>query len=196
MTKKLLKLDLGCGANPINGYLGIDIGYKKPNIIQSDVFSYLRKTKKNSVSHIYSRHYLEHETSENIIKLMKEIDRVLIKQGEMIFIVPHFSNPYYYSDPTHKTPWGVHSFSYFAEKHCLKRKVPNYIQIKGWELQDVSVRFISFFNFSFFGFKLPTLATILNLVINIHPFITEAFERYLSFIFSIYEVKSKIKKNS
>jgi predicted SAM-dependent methyltransferase len=62
MTKKLLKLDLGCGANPINGYLGIDIGYKKPNIIQSDVFSYLRKTKRNSVSHIYSRHYLEHET--------------------------------------------------------------------------------------------------------------------------------------
>ena len=162
MTKKLLKLDLGCGANPIHGYLGIDIGYKKPNIIQSDVFSYLRKTKKNSVSHIYSRHYLEHETSENIIKLMKEIDRVLIKQGEMIFIVPHFSNPYYYSDPTHKTPWGIHSFSYFVEKNCLKRKVPSYILIRGWELRDVSIRFISFFNFSVFGFKLPNIATILN----------------------------------
>jgi len=195
MTKKLLKLDLGCGANPINGYLGIDIGYKKPNIIQSDVFSYLRKTKKNSVSHIYSRHYLEHETSENIIKLMKEIDRILIKQGEMIFIVPHFSNPYYYSDPTHKTPWGVHSFSYIAEKNCLKRKVPRYIQINGWELKDVSIRFISFFNFSIFGFKLPTLATLLNLIINTHPFIIESFERYFSFIFSIYEVKFKLIKN-
>jgi hypothetical protein len=27
---------------------------------------------------------------------IKEIDRVLIEQGEMTFIVPHFSNPYYY----------------------------------------------------------------------------------------------------
>ena len=126
---------------------------------------------------------------------MKEIDRILIKQGEMIFIVPHFSNPYYYSDPTHKTPWGVHSFSYIAEKNCLKRKVPRYIQINGWELKDVSIRFISFFNFSIFGFKLPTLATLLNLIINTHPFIIESFERYFSFIFSIYEVKFKLIKN-
>jgi hypothetical protein len=191
----LLKLDLGSGNKPKEGYLGVDIGCKSKNIIKSDVLTYLKKLPKNSVSHIYSRHYLEHVNHENILKLFNEIDRVLIKNGQIIFIVPHFSNPYFYSDPTHKIQFGVHSFSYICQKSCLKRGVPKYIAIQNWELKSVSLNFISMINIKIFGVKIPTLGHILKLLINRSFYLIEVFERYFCYLFSIYEIRFDIVKN-
>jgi hypothetical protein len=40
-------------------------------------------------------------------------------------IVPHFVIPYYYSDYTHKTFFGLYSFDYFGRPETqLKRKTP------------------------------------------------------------------------
>lgn len=191
---QLLKLDLGCGKNPQQGYTGVDIGFSAENIIQSDALNYLKSLPSESVSHVYSRHYLEHMVFEELQTLLKEIDRVLVKGGEMKFIVPHFSNPYYYSDPTHKTPFGVHSFSYLCEKTCLRRYVPNYVAIPGWSLVHVRVNFVSMFNFKLLGIKFPKPANILNRLVNLSTYTAEVFERYFSFIFSIYEVEFDIRK--
>lgn len=191
---QLLKLDLGCGKSPQPGYTGVDIGFSAENIIQSDAMTYLKSLPSESVSHVYSRHYLEHMVFEELHALLKEIDRVLVKGGEMKFIVPHFSNPYYYSDPTHKTPFGVHSFSYLCEKTCLRRYVPNYVAIPGWSLEHVRVNFVSMFNFKLLGIKFPKPANILNRLVNLSTYTAEVFERYFSFIFSIYEVEFEIRK--
>ena len=190
----LLKLDLGCGKIPQQGYTGVDIGFSAENIVQSDALTYLRSLPDASVSHVYSRHYLEHMEFEELHTLLKEIDRVLVNGGEMTFIVPHFSNPYYYSDPTHKTPFGVHSFSYLCEKTCLRRYVPNYVAIPGWSLENVRVNFVSMFNFKILGIKFPKPANTLNRLVNLSTYTAEVFERYFSFIFSIYEVEFFIKK--
>lgn len=191
---QLLKLDLGCGRSPQQGYTGVDIGFSAENIIQSDALTYLKSLPSASVSHVYSRHYLEHMAFEELHTLLKEIDRVLIKGGEMKFIVPHFSNPYYYSDPTHKTPFGVHSFSYLCEKTCLRRYVPNYVAIAGWSLEHVRVNFVSMFNFKLLGIKFPKPANILNRLVNLSTYTAEVFERYFAFILSIYEVEFYIRK--
>jgi len=97
---QLIKLDLGSGKEPEPGYIGVDIGFSSERVIQSDALTYLKSLPAESVSHVYSRHYLEHMTSDQLIELLKEVNRVLAKGGEILFIVPHFSNPYYYSDPT------------------------------------------------------------------------------------------------
>lgn len=190
----MIKLDLGCGHTPQHGYIGVDIGFVAENIIQSDALSHLRTLQNGSVSHIYSRHYLEHMEFDQLYTLLKEIDRVLITNGELKFIVPHFSNPYYYSDPTHKTPFGLHTFSYFCEKTCLNRFVPNYASIPGWSLEKAELNFVSMFNFKIFGIKFPKPANILKKLININSYTAEIFERYFSFIFSIYEIEFSIRK--
>jgi hypothetical protein len=155
---------------------------------------YLKKLPKNSVSHIYSSHYLEHVDKDCLFDLLKEIDRALIKGGEINFIVPHFSNPYYHSDPTHKTSWGVHSFSYICETSYLARKVPTYAAIKDWQLVKVRIKFISMFKGRLLGIKFPLPSNILNLILNLHHYSIEIFERYLCYIVPIYEIKYTIIK--
>ena len=190
----LLKIDIGSGRKPKAGYLGVDFGCEAENVIKSDALEYFKSLPDKSISHVYSRHFLEHIESKRLLQLLAEIDRCLIDGGEMLFIVPHFSNPYYYSDPTHITHWGVHSFSYFCEESCLNRAVPNYISIPGWKLTEISIKFVSMFEFKFFGIKLPTLSLILNLLINSHHLLIEFYERYFCYFFSIYEVGFKIEK--
>jgi SAM-dependent methyltransferase len=191
---QLIKLDLGSGKEPEPGYIGVDIGFSSERVIQSDALTYLKSLPAESVSHVYSRHYLEHMTSDQLIELLKEVNRVLAKGGEILFIVPHFSNPYYYSDPTHKTPFGVHSFSYFCEKSCLLRYVPRYVTIKGWSLERVRVNFLSLFSFKLLGIKFPKPANILNKWLNRSTYAIEVFERYFAFMLSIYEVEFLIRK--
>jgi SAM-dependent methyltransferase len=187
--KSLLKLDLGSGSRPYKDYLGVDIGADNKSVIKRDVLEYLRSLPKNSVSHIYSRHYLEHANSDQLAEILSEINRVLVRNGEMLFILPHYSNPFFYSDPTHKTFFGVHTFSYFCETSCLNRHVPSYASIKGWHLVDLKVNFVPMLKIKIFGFRLPFMSDILNLSINSHFKLIELYERYLASIFSIYQVK-------
>ena len=191
----LLKIDIGCGSRPKAGYTGVDIGHLSANVIKSDAIVFFKALPDKSVSHVYSRHFLEHLDADSLLVLLREIDRTLIDGGEILFIVPHFSNPYFYSDPTHRMFYGVHSFSYICETSCLKRRVPKYICIDGWNLYSVKVKFVSMFNLKFIGIKFPTLATFLNLLVNLTYYSIEIFERYLSSIFSIYEVKFLILKS-
>lgn len=190
------KLDLGSGSKPYSDYVGIDIGCESERVIKSDVLDYLKVLADQSVSHIYSRHYLEHVSSEYLIKLLHEVDRILIPGGVIQFTVPHYSNPYFYSDPTHKTPFGVHTFSYFCQKSCLKRRVPRYVSLSGWSLINVEVNFVSMFSPRLLGIKLPTIATLLNKLINQNFFFIEFFERYFCSLFSIYQIKYLIEKDT
>ena len=196
MNKKIFfKLDLGSGNKPYRDYQGVDIGGGDKSVIKKDILIFLKKLPKNSVSHIYSRHYLEHAGSEQVIKILDEIDRVLIKKGEMLFILPHYSNPFFFSDPTHKTFFGVHTFSYFCETSCLKRHVPRYSVIYGWHLLKVKVNFVPMFRIRFLGLKLPFLSDILNFIVNLNYRFLELYERYFASIFSIYEVEYHITKD-
>ena len=75
------------------------------------------------IDRIYCRSVLEH--IDNFEGLLREMLRVLKPDGRAYVFVPHFSNPYFYSDYTHKRFFGLYSFFYFVEPHKqLKRKVP------------------------------------------------------------------------
>lgn len=76
-----------------------------------------------SVDRLYCRSVLEH--IDNFEGLLREMLRVLKADGRAYIFVPHFSNPYFYSDFTHKRFFGLYSFYYFVEpEKQLKRKVP------------------------------------------------------------------------
>jgi len=126
LGQKPVILDLGCGRHKRTGAIGIDRVYLPDVDIVADIEEGLAFIPNNSVDMVYCLSCLEH--IENFEKLMSEIVRILKKDGKAVIEVPHFSNPYYYSDPTHRRFFGLYSFYYFVEEsHQLSsRKVPDY----------------------------------------------------------------------
>ena len=100
-------IELGVGrARSIQNAITID----KLDFPEVDIVADLDKgfpfLEDNSVDEIYSFHFFEHVN--NLEFLMGEIYRVLKKGGKNIGSVPHFANPYFYSDYTHKAYFGLY----------------------------------------------------------------------------------------
>jgi ubiquinone/menaquinone biosynthesis C-methylase UbiE len=121
-----MKIDLGCGLNKKAGFKGADILHMPGVDYIIDLEIGLSFLKDDEVEMFHSSHFLEH--IENLEKLMTEIHRTLRPEGICEIVVPHFSNPYYYSDHTHKRFFGLYSFDYFSNESDkrYKRKVPCY----------------------------------------------------------------------
>jgi hypothetical protein len=189
-----LRVNLGCGNKRREGFLGVDVGDFPAVDVRQDVLEYLRSLPDASVAEVYSRHFLEHLEPPALQELLAQVDRVLQPGGRVHFIVPHFSNPYYHSDPTHRQAFGVHTFSYLCEHTCLHRHVPAYARRAGWSLTAVKVGFLPYERWHLFGRRLPMLSDWLNKVVNRKVKRIELFERYLCGMLSIYEVEFFIDK--
>ncbi len=115
---------------------------------------------------------------------MKEIVRVLKDNGKAHIFVPHFSNPYYYSDYTHRRFFGLYTFYYFVdEERQLKRKVPNFYT-------DIRINIIS----QRLVFKSPfwfsrQIKKLQGFVFNCHRSIQEFYEEHLCYIFPCYGIE-------
>ena len=189
-----LCLNLGCGKLRYPGHLGVDLGDSPAVDVQMDVLSFIKSLPNESVASVYSRHMLEHFEPEDLRTLITELDRVLRTGSQMKFIVPHYSNPFYYSDPTHRQFFGVHTFSYFCESSCLPRGVPTYARVSGWHLTDVRLGFVPYGRVRILGRNVMMPADMLNVFINKSKKRIEIFERYFASIFSIYEVTFQLCK--
>ena len=99
-------LELGSGPNKkVKNSISIDlINYPDVDIC-GDVLEVLKLIPNTTIDEVYSSHFIEHIS--DIQTLMDELARILKKNGVVDFIAPHFSNPYYFSDPTHKTFIGL-----------------------------------------------------------------------------------------
>ena len=122
---KRIAFDIGCGPSKKSGYLGIDkIPLPGVDFI-ADIENGLGFLPDNSADEIYSCNFVEH--IENLEGFMKECHRVVKPGGLIRIIVPHFSNPWFYSDYTHKRFFGLYTFLYFSDQSSeYKRKVPDF----------------------------------------------------------------------
>jgi SAM-dependent methyltransferase len=123
---KLLKLDLGCGANCREGFTGVDL-YNGAQI-KCDLMKFPWPWKDNSVEETFSSHFLEHVPGPERIKLMDELHRILIPGGKAIFIVPYWSSARSIQDPTHAwPPIAEQSFLYFNKGWRDANKLGHYL---------------------------------------------------------------------
>lgn len=112
-TEEVVKLDLGCGVNKREGFLGVD-SLKLKGV---DLVADLTKKwpwKDNSVDEINMSHTLEHFTQEERVHVMNEMYRVLkpvdydnagkAVRGLATIITPYLFADRAYGDPTHKWP--------------------------------------------------------------------------------------------
>jgi len=147
-----------------------------------DVHEVLKMLPDSSVDSIHSSHFMEH--LHDIEVIFKELERVIKPAGELRIIVPHFSNSYFYSDPTHKTPFGLYTFCYLAECDLFSRRVPTYGHTPVFKLERVDLLFKSPPPFYVrYGFK-----RVVQWLVNLCAYNQEFYEDMLAGLISCYEI--------
>jgi len=187
LQQRLSKLDrvvieLGCGQNKKSGRIGID-RIDLPGVdIVCDLEEGLPFLPENSVDEIHAISIFEH--IHNFEFLMSEIVRVLKIDGKCRAVIPHFSNPYFYSDYSHKIFFGLYTFRYFMEEDKqLKRKVPNFYTTIRINIIKENLIFTSPFK----GRKL--FKKLMGTIINSNNYFKEWYEENLCYIFPCYAIE-------
>jgi len=181
-------LELGSGAKKNTERICID----KLNLPHIDIVADLEEGlpffPDNSVDAIYSKSFLEHVN--NLSTLMQDIWRVLKPTGKNVLFVPHFSNPYYYSDYTHKRFFGLYSFEYFSSnQNRFKRKVPSFYHDYGFITEDIKLVFTSPWK----GRKL--LKRTFQKFVNSHRWLMEFYEENLCYIIPCYGIEVTMRSD-
>jgi SAM-dependent methyltransferase len=180
-------LDLGCG--PVRrraDWIGVDrLDYESVDLV-GEVCEALRLFPDGTVDEVHSSHFFEHV--EDLPGLMREIQRALKKNGVLEIIVPHFSNPYFYSDHTHRTFFGLYSFSYLATDRLLKREVPNYQTGLEFELRTIKLIFRSPFRVR------HVLKCGFGALVNSSSWAKEFYEENLCYLFPCYEIEYTLRR--
>jgi len=141
----------------------------------------------NSIDELYSYHFLEHVS--DLDATLKEIYRVLKPGGKNIGTVPHFANPYFYSDPTHNSFFGLYSFSYFdVQQKLFRRKVPTFYMGEYFEVIRIKLNFTSPF-VGRYAFK-----KFIGFFVNLSSYTKEFYEENLVYIIPPYEIYFELKK--
>lgn len=120
---KLLKLDLGCGKNPREGFEGVDaMDFGQPHKVD------LRKSwpwADGSVEEAVCSHFVEHLTGPERIHFVNELYRVLIPEGRCQIIVPHWASARAYGDLTHQWPPVSEWWFYYLSKQWREQNAPH-----------------------------------------------------------------------
>ena len=181
-TGQAMVLELGCGRAKTRGRIGID-SIELPEVdIVADLNEGLPFVADQTIDEIHAHHVLEHV--ENFVGLLGEIVRVLKPHGKAYVTVPHFSNPYFYSDYTHRRFFGLYTFYYFVdEAHQLSRKVPDfYTKIR---IGILSQRLVFKSPFNTHSLYRRVLGKVFNLSSRTQDF----YEGNLCYLFPCYEVR-------
>jgi Methyltransferase domain len=128
VTKKKvapLKIDLGCGPNPREGFVGVDM-FKMKGV---DIVCNLAKDKwpfaDNSVDEAHASHFIEHLTNLGDkwerTHFFNELYRVMKVGAKASLIFPHWCSNRYYGDPTHKEPFSEMGFMYLLKEWRLSQ---------------------------------------------------------------------------
>ena len=182
-------VELGCGRRKRPDRITIDkIDMPHVNIV-ADIEEGLPFLPDRSVDEIHCRSVLEHiRNFENVIK---EIVRVLKKDGRAHIFVPHFSNPHYYSDFTHTRFFGLYTFYYFVdEQYQLNRKVPHFYTDVRIRILSQRLKFRSSFKI------LNPVKKLLGWFINLHPLLQGYYEENLCYLFPCHGIEIVFRPDS
>lgn len=181
-------LDLGCGNRKKEGCIGIDISPHSQADVIHDLNQFPYPFKANSFDIIYAFDCLEH--LDNVVRVMEELYRIS-KPGAQIFIsVPHFSSHNFYTDLTHKHPFGIRSLDFFSPD---KSSVIKYFHSKArFRIISKKIepnRFILKVGRKWIKIRNKPL----YFLINFSPLSQDIYERFFAFIFTAEGCHFKIE---
>ena len=181
-----LNLELGGGTGKHKGYYNIDACNVPGVDALADLNKPLSLVPTDSVSRVISNHALEH--IEELELLLSELHRVTKSDGTIEITVPHFSNPFYYSDPTHKRFFGLYTMCYFVdfEQQPFRRKRPTFYTQSRFRLVEVKIEFFRFTRAD------KIVGTFLSYLVNRSSSGQEFYERHLCWIFKAHQIRYKL----
>lgn len=135
-----VKLNLGTGHRPKDGFYSVDLVEMDGIDVVADLNDGLPDLPDNSVDEIMTQHTLEHV--QNFMPLMRELHRVVRPGGKITITVPHFSNVFGFSDPTHVRFFGLYTMYYFVDTNDQpKRKLPVFYTDVRFEIESIFINF-------------------------------------------------------
>jgi SAM-dependent methyltransferase len=119
-----LRIDIGCGKNKREGFIGVD-ALALPGV---DVVCDIRGRwpfEDNSVDEAAASHVIEHLTNLNgaweRVHFFNELHRVLKPGAKCHLAFPHWASNRYYGDPTHREPFSEMGFCYLNRQWRLEQ---------------------------------------------------------------------------
>lgn len=185
-----VELELGCGKKRRNPRrIGIDaLDFPSVDIV-GDIYDVLAMFPENSVDAVYSRHFVEHVP--DVPRLLSELARITKSGGQIEFVAPHFSNPYFYSDPTHRQFFGLYTFCYFADHSPFKRSVPTYGHKIEFKISEVNLGFTSPGHFPVRRF----IKRLWSRLFNSSIYLKEFWEENLCYLIPCYEIEYRLLRH-
>ena len=185
---EMLALELGCGPRKSDPRaIGIDLLDFDGVDLVGDVYVALAAMPASTISRVDTSHFLEH--LPDLPRLLDELGRVMAPGAPLSIVVPHFSNPFYYSDPTHRTPFGLYTLAYFCEQKLFRRQVPRYGFKPPFAIEAVQLRFKSYPpRYLRHAFK-----RLVGAVVNSCMFAMELYEENFCWLVPCYEVQYTLR---
>lgn len=104
MSPNLIKLDLGCGFNKQEDFIGMDRRPVEGIDIVHDIEDLPWPLEDNCCKLILCSHLLEHLNPKYLVDIINEAWRVLAPDGKLVIAVPYAGSFGAYQDPTHVRP--------------------------------------------------------------------------------------------
>lgn len=104
-------LDVGCGTNKYEGAIGLDYNPRTGADVIHDLGKIPYPFADNEFDHVVSRHVVEHVP--DVMAFITEFYRITKHGGKIELVTPHYTNPDWVADPTHKNHLNSYSFNTF-----------------------------------------------------------------------------------
>jgi len=104
-------LDVGCGQNKFAGAVGIDSNPRSHADVIHDLGVFPYPFKNDQFDEIICRHVIEH--LPDVMAFVTELHRITKPGGRIRIVTPHYTNPDWATDPTHRNHFNSYSFTCF-----------------------------------------------------------------------------------
>lgn len=122
-----MKLNLGCGLKPKQGFVNVDMMPNKADIVHNlDKFPW--PFDDESADLIVAEDVFEHV--ENPIGFMTETHRILQHDASLMMRTPHYRSEFAYTDPTHRRLPTEFTWDYWVPGTALFAQNPIYGGVK------------------------------------------------------------------
>ncbi len=110
-------LDVGCGNNKQPGAVGLDYNRRTQADVIHDLGVVPYPFADDEFDEVISFHVVEH--IPDVMAFVSELHRITKPGGRIRLVTPHYSNPDWPSDPTHRNHFNSYSFQYFTRDRRL-----------------------------------------------------------------------------
>lgn len=121
-----IKLDIGCGPNPTEGFVGVDIlPFDGKVAVVMNAGTDRWPYDDNSIDEVRASHFLEHLTGRQRVHFFNELYRVLKAGSKATIITPHWNSNRAYGDFTHQWPPVSEMAFYYLSKSWREQNAPH-----------------------------------------------------------------------